>query len=111
VNTQSDSDDIAQVRVRVVTGVLVVAAVLTWGIAAMLVWVVAPLLRTGATLAESPEGLPLSVLAVAVASSGLVLFVGQAVNWFAPRRGAGRAVLLIGGLMVAMSGAQHSSSG
>jgi hypothetical protein len=30
---------------------------------------------------------------------------GLAVNWFAPQRAAGRAVLLIGGLMVAMSGA------
>jgi len=34
-----------------------------------------------------------------------VLFVGVAVNWFAPNRAAGRAVLLIGGLVVAMSGA------
>jgi hypothetical protein len=96
---------ITPLRARVMTGILMCAAAITWVVAAMLVWVVAPLLRAGATLGESPEELPLSVLAVASAASGLVLFVGLAVNWIAPQRAAGRAVLLIGGLMVAMSGA------
>ena len=105
MNLQSDIDATARARGRVMTGLLIGAAVITWAIAATLVWVVAPLLSASATLAESPEEVPLSVLAVAGAASGLVLFVGVAVNWFAPRRGAGRAVLLIGGLMVAMSGA------
>jgi hypothetical protein len=103
--TPSENDATAQLRTRVMTGLLMGAAAITWLIAATLVWAVAPLLRAGATLAESPEELPLSVLAVASAGSGLVLFVGLAVNWLAPQRGAGRAVLLIGGLMVAMSGA------
>jgi hypothetical protein len=103
--TPSENDATPQLRARVITGVLVAAAVLTWVIAAMLMWVVAPLLRAGTTLAETPEEMPLSVLAVATAVSGLVLFVGVAVNWLAPQRAAGRAVLLIGGLMVAMSGA------
>ncbi|HEY1296793.1 MAG TPA: hypothetical protein VGJ60_27255 [Chloroflexota bacterium] len=44
-------------------------------------------------------------LAVASALSGVVLFFGLAVNWFVPRRAIGRAILLVGGLMVAMSGA------
>lgn len=86
------------------TGVLAGAAVITWVIAAALVCVVAPLLRAAPALAESAE-LPPLALAAAGAGSGLVLVVGLAVNWFAPQRAAGRAVLLIGGLLVAMSGA------
>jgi hypothetical protein len=103
--TPSESDTTGRLRGRVMTGLLMCAAAITWLIAAMLVWVMAPLLRASATFPESSEELPLSVLAVASAGSGLVLFVGLAVNWFAPQRGAGRAVLLSGGLMVAMSGA------
>jgi hypothetical protein len=89
----------------VVTGVLIGAAVITWVIAWGLAFVVAPLLRVSSPVAQSPESLPPVALAAAAAGSGFVLFVGAVVNWFAPRRAIGRAVLLMGGLMVAMSGA------
>jgi hypothetical protein len=105
MNRQLENDATAHARARAMTGVLIGAAVITWAIAATLLWVVAPLLEADPRIAQSPESLPPLALAVASAGSGLVLFVGVAVNWFAPNRAAGRAVLLIGGLMVAMSGA------
>jgi hypothetical protein len=98
MNAKSETDATAQVRVRVMTGLLIATAVITWLIAAALVWLIDP------ANAPSPE-LPVLALAVSSAVSGAVLFAGVLVNWSAPRRPPGRAILLIGGLMVAMSGA------
>jgi hypothetical protein len=107
MNMQSKKDATAhgRGRGRVITGVLVGAAVIVWIVAATLVWVVAPLLEADAAVAESPESVPPLAMAVASLASGLALVLGVAVNWFAPHRAVGRSMLLIGGLMVAMSGA------
>ena len=98
MNAKSETDAGPQVRARVMTGVLIGTVAITWAIAATLVWLIDP------TIAPSPE-VPAFALAVASAVSGLVLLVGVLVNWLAPQRPAGRAILLTGGLMVAMSGA------
>jgi hypothetical protein len=79
------------------------AAFVTWIIAAALVWLVAPLPAANPAVAQPAQPIPPIALALPGAVSALVLFVGVAVNWFAPRRAVGRAVVLIGGLMVAMS--------
>src|SRR5579864_2401269 len=107
MNIQSKKDAAAhgRGRGRVMTGVLIGAAVIVWVVAATLVWVVAPLLEADAAVAESPESIAPLAMAVASLASGLVLVLGVAVNWLAPQRAVGRAMLLIGGLMVAMSGA------
>ena len=98
MNAKSETDAGAQVRARVMTGVLIGTVAITWAIAATLVWLIDP------AMAPSPE-VPAFALAVANAVAGLVLLVGVLVNWLAPQRPAGRAILLTGGLMVAMSGA------
>jgi hypothetical protein len=105
VNAQFEDGDAAQMHAPAMTGILLGAVVITWIIAATLVWVVAPLLAEDPAVAHSPESVPPAVLAIASAASGLVLLVGLAVNWFVPQRAAGRAVLLIGGLMLTISGA------
>ena len=102
---QSENDATVRTRARIVTRVLISAGLITFMIAAMLMWLVAPLLRANSAIAASPESLPPFVHAMASAVSGFVLLLGLAVNSFAPRRAAGRGILLIGGLMVAMSGA------
>jgi hypothetical protein len=94
---RTENGSTSDVRRRVMTGVLIGGAVVTSAIAVTLVW----------ADTSRPESAELSPVALAVASSvsGLVLLVGVIVNWFAPRRAVGRAVVLIGGLMLGMSGA------
>jgi hypothetical protein len=105
MSLQFNRDATDKGRAPITTTVLVFgAAVITWVVAATLLWV-APLLEGDAAAPESPESIPRLAMALASAVSGLVLFVGVVLNWFAPRRAVGRAILLIGGVMVAMSGA------
>jgi hypothetical protein len=92
-------------RAPVMTAILLGVALITWMIAAALVLVVAPLLAIDPAAAQSSESLRPMVLAATSGVSGLVVLVGLAINWCAPRRALGRVVLLGGGLMVAMSGA------
>jgi hypothetical protein len=105
MNVQFEDGDAAEMRTPVMTGILLGAVVITWIIAATHVWVLAPLLAEDPAVAHSPESVPPAVLAIATAASGFVLLVGLAVNWFVPKRATGRAVLLISGLMLTISGA------
>jgi hypothetical protein len=91
-------------RGRITTALLIGGAAICAAIAAALVWVVAPLSSTDPAFPQSAELAPVG-LGVASAVSGLVLLAGVLVNWFAPRRALGRAVVLVGGVMVGMSGA------
>src|SRR5690348_13850663 len=54
-NMQSQNDATVRMRTRIVTCVLISAALVTFVIAAMVVWVVAPLLTANAAVADSPE--------------------------------------------------------
>lgn len=105
MNMQSENHAIVRTGAHIVSRVLISAGLITFVIAATLMWFVAPLLEANPAIAESPESLPPVAHAMASAVSGLVLLLGVAVNSFAPHRAAGRAILLIGGLTVAMSGA------
>jgi hypothetical protein len=78
MNMQSENDRDCSDAERIVTRVLISAALHTSVIAATLVWVVAPLLRANAAIAESPQSSSPFAHAMASAVSGFVLLLGLA---------------------------------
>jgi hypothetical protein len=113
MNQQSQSGAPAPERRRIMTALLICGAVITWLVATILVWAVTPLLMADPALAEAADSVTPTVMALALggASAGLVLLVGLALTWSTPERGVGRALLLIGGLMAAMTGVLLANMG
>jgi hypothetical protein len=92
-------------RARSLAGLLLAGTVTAWLAAALLVWGLAPLLVADSALAGEAEAVHRVVGAFALADvlAGGVLLAGLATVWFAPRRAAGRVLLLVAG-MVAVAG-------
>jgi hypothetical protein len=99
-----------QGRARLLAGLLLAGAVTTWLVAALLRWVLVPLLAADPALAAPAGAVPpvlgaCALVGALAALAGALLLLGLAVTWFAPRRGAGRVLLLVAGLLAGAGGA------
>jgi hypothetical protein len=96
-----------QGRAHLLAGLLLAGAATTWLVAALLRWVLVPLLVADPALAAHAGAVPPvpGAFALAGALAGALLLLGLAFTWFAPLRGAGRVLLLVAGLLAGAGGA------
>ncbi len=93
-------------RAHMMAALLAGGAMTTWLAAAVLTWGLVPLLVADPVLADSAEEVATGVggFALTGALAGIVILLGLALAWLAPRRAGGRVLLLGAGVVAVATG-------